>query len=327
MDVLEDDSNLIHSKFRKARRSYSQSVVSRLSSVEDHTIKSPGRKPIESCATISSFATIPATATAEIPSSTAESGIAAEAPTSLSRAEVPHNVEKHEELMHTKIDALPQPSGGLREAAYSSGTKSHLCGTNIIVHRPKSPVQQPSSSVAASNNNNNNIVNNNNYTISTVAGTGGTSVPISSTAFHCEVFRFDSADRERYLCDAISEEEEVFSPGPSPSSSTRSYDSPHIVLDSPRITISPLRITDDLSYPQSNQPAVTMDSQNRLMARVHTGLAMLPTSTVDQSRCLFGVPSSPVSPLTPNTPLSPSPLFSSDQTFQQGFLAELYRRR
>ena len=327
MDVLEDDSNLIHSKFRKARRSYSQSVVSRLSSVEDSTIKPPGRKPDENCGAISNLTAIPAATKEEIPGSAKESVTASEVSQPLPRAKVPHNVGKYEELMHTKIDALPQPSGGLLEAAYSSGTKPHLCGTNIFVHRPKSPVQQPSSSVAGSNNNNNNTINNNNNTINTLAGTGGPSVPLPSTAFHCEVFRFDSADRERYLCDAISEEEEVFSPGPSPSSSTRSYDSPHIVLDSPRITISPLRITDDSSYPQSNQPTVPMDSQNRLMARVHTGLAMLPTSTVDQSRCLFGVPSSPVSPLTPNTPLSPSPLFSSDQTFQQGFLAELYRRR
>jgi len=143
-----------------------------------------------------------------------------------------------------------------------------------------------------------------------------------------EVFRFDSTDRERYLCRAISEEEEVFSPGLSPSAySTRSYDSPRVLLDSPRITISPLAITD--SPPATpNWTQSSMEGQQGLLGRLNPGLTLLPaTATVDQSRCLFGVPPSPISPLTPNTPISPSPLFPSDQTFQQGFLAELYRRR
>ncbi|CAG7729642.1 unnamed protein product [Allacma fusca] len=301
MDVVEDDSNLFHSKFRKARRGYLP-VVSRLTTT---TEVSSGLLPVTgNCLLI----------TGPSPSTTFTGA-----------AFPPNSGGTPEDSMHTTLDLLPQPpSSGRLEALYSSGTKSPLsplCGTNILVNTPASPNLQPTTTTTPAGNNS---------ILSGTAGITGSAHPAPQipTTFHCEVFRFDSTDRERYLCNAISEEEEVFSPGPSPSSSTRSYDSPHIILDSPRITISPLHISDDPTPPYPPQPAsVSMDSQNRLMARVHTGLAMLPSSTVEQTRCLFGVPSSPVSPLTPNTPLSPSPLFNSDQTFQQGFLAELYRRR
>jgi hypothetical protein len=125
----------------------------------------------------------------------------------------------------------------------------------------------------------------------------------------------------------VSEEEEVFSP--SPSYSSYDYDSPQIVLDSPRITFSPLRIQDSPPYNSSSialTPSPKMESQNRLL-RGHPSLTMLPPSAASIERCLYGVPTSPISPLTPNTPLSPSPLFNVEQTFPQGFLAELYRRR
>lgn len=161
----------------------------------------------------------------------------------------------------------------------------------------------------------------------------------SAKGFPSEVFRFDSTDRERYLCSAISEEEEVFTHEQSLLAKT-SFESPHIILESPTSTAgddgSQLHLaeptTDEFLALGSNTALLTphshMDSQSRIMARVHTGLAMLPSTTVEQSSGLFGgIPSSPISPLTPNTPLSPSPLFSSDQMLQQGFLAELYRRR
>lgn len=145
----------------------------------------------------------------------------------------------------------------------------------------------------------------------------------SKPSFHTsEIFRFDSADRERYLCGAISEEEEVFSPGLSTTSS-RSFESPLVILDSPAITINSLH----LSHQESSQNLqIPMETKNHL-SLASAGVAMLPTTTsIESAQALFGISSSPISPLTPNTPLSPSPQFS-DQIFQQGLLAELYRRK
>jgi hypothetical protein len=298
MDISDEESCLIHSKFRKAKRQF----ASRLT--EQQVISATDVKPLEE----------PTTAYTSVASSIAlafevEEQMHVECPIPSNSEVATHVSNSRNNISSSHVDVFGSSGPGAVEGASKSPT---LFGTNLPV----------------------------------IIGTGGGGAAVSpsrvapllshmsvgsSSTFPCEVFRFDSTDRERYLCSAISEEEEVFSPGPSPSAlSTRSYDSNHIFLDSPRITISPLRIQDSppLTTLTANTPSPIMDSQNRLMARVHPGLAMLPPPvSVEQGR-LFGIPSSPVSPLTPNTPLSPSPLFSSDHsTFQQGFLAELYRRR
>lgn len=259
---------------------------------------------------------------------------------------------QHPQLIHAKFEIhpsqhIPVP---LHPPQYSGGTvlatSPSTFGTNLV-GTPSSPSSSggsyPSSSSSAALASCSSSSSSSSSGIICSGILGGPvppGIPPSlsmpgTTNFHGraveQVFRFDSTDRERYLCSAISEEdEEVFSPGPSPSSfSTRSFDSPHIVLDSPRITISPLRIEDSPpAIPTNLTPSPIMDSQNRLFPRVHTGLAVLPpTTNIDQARCLFGIPSSPVSPLTPNTPLSPSPLSPHEHMFQQGILEELYRRR
>lgn len=336
MDVGEDDFGLIHSKFRKAQRK----VVSRLttdSSSPSSILPPPPPVSLSSSADkdysqdSSSFASThsiahhhlhPTTITRSV--SFSEEHMHVESVLS----QAPPSFTSTPSRLDTVITSSAPPRTSVLPKSPIFGTNNSICfGAGALSHHPShsyvsSPVEpQPTSGRMPCG--------------------GGATNPSSapSSSFPCEVFRFDSTDRERYLCSAISEEEEVFGPGPSPSFSLSSnYDSPQIILDSPRITISPLRIQDSPPYSRTPTapltPSPKMDSQNKLMARVgghHPSLAMLPPSasiSLEQSRCLFGVPSSPVSPLTPNTPLSPSPLFNVDQqTFQQGFLAELYRRR
>lgn len=306
MDLGEEDAELIHSKFRKAQRK----VVSRLTT-DNQCVPTVGGDQQQQQRQHSPTYAHPH-----------------HHPTTLTRG------LSFEEHMHVE-SVLAKASPGFASTPNRLDT-----GVIRISALPKSPIFGTNISFSGATTSQPHTPTLHGSLVSSSGGrpthphmtSGGTSASSSSSSFPCEVFRFDSTDRERYLCSAISEEEEVFSPGPSPSSLS-SYDSPQVVLDSPRITISPLRIQDSppsyLPPSAALTPSPKMDSQNRLMARVHPSLTMLPppSASIEQSRCLFGVPSSPVSPLTPNTPLSPSPLFNVDQSFQQGFLAELYRRR
>ncbi|ODN00564.1 putative zinc finger protein [Orchesella cincta] len=349
MDIVDDDSALIHSKFHKAKRGLLSSSSSFQSQSQNHQSISPQHQSPspsiadaapsseQNCYLQTPFPPPNSSATTPIAASTiVDSIVDTEFRVSepLQKAALPQQQQHNYNIIHAKLEAVAaaaQQHNHHHHHQYSGGTTILLSppfGTNSVAGIPAA------GSSAGSPN----------HPISAGLNFGGPPPPPplptihpplpmpGTTNFHAreQVFRFDSTDRERYLCSAISEEdEEVFSPGPSPSSfSTRSYDSPHIVLDSPRITISPLRIEDSPPTIQNLTPSPIMDSHNRLFPRVHPGLAVLPpTTNIDQARCLFGVPSSPVSPLTPNTPLSPSPLSPHEHMFQQGILEELYRRR
>lgn len=168
-----------------------------------------------------------------------------------------------------------------------------------------------------------------------------------------EVFRFDSYDKERYLCGAISEEsEEVFSPLPR---SPNPLDSPHTIYprattDSPKLSVSPLRIKepsideDDIDF--SNHPTHQTASVIRAPPKVsvlrsdieggnftthYLGCSCQHCAPIDPHRLGPSLPHSPASshttssPHTPSTPISPA---SGQDYHSPGFyMSTLYRRR
>ncbi|KAJ4437773.1 hypothetical protein ANN_13711 [Periplaneta americana] len=160
---------------------------------------------------------------------------------------------------------------------------------------------------------------------------------------HGDVFRFDSADRERYHYGAISEEDEVedvFSPASS------SNKSPHSsTTDSPKISFSPLRLKDSsveddfeggnsctppLPRLQVRNPAEE-EQQHQQHHHQHqrypgcicplcsTGLGLVPHT---QERFF---PPSPVSPQTPISPV-PAPTYCFE-SFLHAKYPDLFRRR
>ena len=189
------------------------------------------------------------------------------------------------------------------------------------------------------------------------------------TAGQSDVFRFDSLDRERYLCQAISEEdEEVFPPLPAPLRSPHSLDSPlttRVTSDSPKLSISPLRIKDpsideeDLDFdtkPPSSASSFgsTEPPTSGGVIRGPPKVAVMRSDAVEGSshytacscqHCVLasqdpyrlgpsGLPHSPISPLTPSsphtpsTPISPSPGHHAENYFPPAaYLPDLYRRR
>ena len=170
-------------------------------------------------------------------------------------------------------------------------------------------------------------------------------VPSSS-----EIFRFDSYDKERYLCQAISEEnEDVFSPGPQ---SPTHLDSPHLFhsrssTDSPKLSISPLRIKepsideDDADYCRYPLTSV-IRAPPKLSVQRHESEGSIPTTHLLGCRCrncnsldphLLGpsLPHSPSSSYTsssPHTPLTPiSPASGQEYHCCVYPASTLYRRR
>ncbi|XP_076039620.1 zinc finger protein klumpfuss [Oratosquilla oratoria] len=168
---------------------------------------------------------------------------------------------------------------------------------------------------------------------------------LSRSPHRSNVFSFDSVDRERYLCRAISEEDEdVFSPGPSLSRSPHARDSPltRVNTDSPKLSFSPLRIKDpsideeDIDF--DTKPPSSASSFGSIDPPASAGvIRTLPKLSVMRSegglegcaaphypncscpRCSVGVrdsqrlgpssaamPHSPISPLTPSTPHTPN---------------------
>ncbi|ROT65281.1 hypothetical protein C7M84_016758 [Penaeus vannamei] len=162
-------------------------------------------------------------------------------------------------------------------------------------------------------------------------------------AAESDVFRFDSLDRERYLCRAISEEdEEVFSPG---------------LLAQPARCAAPPRLArarqGQLRLAQAVlQPPQDQGPQHRrggpgpgLELSVVRSDASDPGGHYQPCTCQHcalsardphrlgpaGVPHSPISPLTPSsphTPISPSPGHNVEHYFPPTvYLPDLYRRR
>lgn len=177
----------------------------------------------------------------------------------------------------------------------------------------------------------------------------------SPRAVQSDVFRFDSLDRERYMCRAISEEdEEVFSPVPK---SPHQRDSPltRVNTDSPKLSISPLRIKDasideeDIVEYETKPPSsasslgscevplsggvirgppklsVVRDVSDVQSGNIHYTSCSCPHCIMvsqDPHRLgLTALPHSPISPLTPSsphtptTPISPSHLQQHEQYF------------
>ena len=161
---------------------------------------------------------------------------------------------------------------------------------------------------------------------------------------HGDVFRFDSADRERYHYSAISEEDEVedvFSPASS------SNKSPHSsTTDSPKISFSPLRIKDNSIEEELDGGNSCTPPPPRLQVRSYmdsvadddnqhyspqprypgcsctycaTGSGLMP-HTPDR----FFSPS-PVSPQTPISP-APAPTYNFEH-FLHAKYPDLFRRR
>lgn len=168
-----------------------------------------------------------------------------------------------------------------------------------------------------------------------------------------EVFRFDSYDKERYLCGAISEEsEEVFSPLPR---SPNPLDSPHTIYprtttDSPKLSVSPLRIKEpsideeDLDFTQHPPYATTSvirappkvsvlrsDNDGAAPTTHYLGCSCQSCGPIDPHRLGPSLPHSPSSshttssPHTPSTPISPA---SGSEYYPAGiYMSTLYRRR
>ena len=181
------------------------------------------------------------------------------------------------------------------------------------------------------------------------------SVPSTS-----EVFRFDSYDRERYLCSSISEEnEDVFSPAYP--RSPNHLDSPYLLharhlTDSPKLSISPLRIkgpsfdeddgdsTHYYPHPQQHQPSVIRTAPKVSVLRIDSDSSSNPKNHLlgclckqctpfDPNRLGPSLPHSPASshtshtssPHTPSTPISPA--FGQDYNAHIFHGSNLYRRR
>ena len=180
-----------------------------------------------------------------------------------------------------------------------------------------------------------------------------TSSRIPTVHHSSDVFRFDSYDKERYLCRAISEEsEEVFSPLPR---SPNPLDSPHIypraITDSPKLSVSSLRIKEpsideedvDFSQHPSHHPTSVIRAPPKVSVLRSDVDCTNPSSThylgcscqtcapLDPHRLGPSLPHSPSSshttssPHTPSTPISPQ---SGYEYYPPGlYTSSLYRRR
>jgi DNA-directed RNA polymerase subunit RPC12/RpoP len=157
---------------------------------------------------------------------------------------------------------------------------------------------------------------------------------------HGEVFRFDSADRERYHYGAISEEDEVedvFSPASS------SNKSPHSsTTDSPKISFSPLRIKEELDGGNSCtpppprlqvrnfiDPATEDESQQCSPHPRYPGYpcSLCPTGSglLSHAQDRFFSPS-PISPQTPKSPPVAAPTYTFEHFLHTKY-PDLFRRR
>jgi len=161
---------------------------------------------------------------------------------------------------------------------------------------------------------------------------------------HGEVFRFDSADRDRYHYGAISEEDEVedvFSPASS------SNKSPHSsTTDSPKISFSPLRIKDNSIEEELDGGNSCTPPPPRLQVRsfadttieedvqhcsphpryqaYHCSLCPPASGFLPYAQDRF-FPHSPVSPQTPKSPVAaPTHTF---ENFLHAKYPDLFRRR
>ncbi len=153
-----------------------------------------------------------------------------------------------------------------------------------------------------------------------------------------QVFRFDSADRERlarYGTPSVEEEmEDVFS------QSSSSNKSPHSSnTDSPKINLSPLQIKEheELQLPQG---ATTKSKSKKTNEPSDKDEASTKHRTFNKCACpqctssKFGgaavhphfYPISPVSPLTPMSPL-PAPVYSFEHYLHTKYLPDFFRRR
>lgn len=161
---------------------------------------------------------------------------------------------------------------------------------------------------------------------------------------HGDVFRFDSADRERYHYGAISEEDEVedvFSPASS------SNKSPHSsTTDSPKISFSPLRIKDSsieeeldggnsctpppprLQVRNVVDPHAEDENQQYSPHPSYSGYtcSLCPTGSglLPHAQERFYSPS-PVSPQTPKSPVA-APTYTFEHFLQTKY-PDLFRRR
>lgn len=132
-----------------------------------------------------------------------------------------------------------------------------------------------------------------------------------------DVFRFDSADREKYGGSSeknVSEDEDVFSPASS------SNKSPHSSSDSPRISFSPLRFKEDDA--SSSPPLVRSATCHcyHCVTGVNVGGHPPPLHPYDRF-----FPASPISPLTPASPAPPP--YSFERYLHTKYLPDIFRRR
>lgn len=149
-----------------------------------------------------------------------------------------------------------------------------------------------------------------------------------------EVFRFDSADRERYHY-AISEEEEVEDVF-SPASSSKS---PHSsTTDSPKISFSPLRLKEeeiDSRTPPPPRIPMKWEPESSPLSQHCSPQPKYPGCSCPHCSSGLGFqsfphdqfyPSSPISPLTPVSPI-PAPAYSFEHYLHSKYLPDLFRRR
>ncbi|KAK4307724.1 hypothetical protein Pmani_020530 [Petrolisthes manimaculis] len=260
--------------------------------------------------------------------------------------------ETGEEAM--KVDTPPSPKEGPGEVVGNEGhqqkTAPHPQRSPGVIHVHRSGDSSMGGGGSSST------------TSSTSSSCGSGGPARSPHSVQCDVFRFDSVDRERYQyhCRAISEEdEEVFSPGP-PAHSPHARDSPALARvnsDSPKLSFSPLRIKD----PSIDEEDLDLDSKSQLSSEASSSTSVirsvLPKLSVVSSEtgepiahyppcschhCTVaardphrlgpsGLPHSPISPLTPtspHTPISPSPGHNVEHYFPPTvYLPDLYRRR
>jgi DNA-directed RNA polymerase subunit RPC12/RpoP len=166
-----------------------------------------------------------------------------------------------------------------------------------------------------------------------------------------QVFRFDVAERERYLSGGSSTEtaashpallntnvlsvqehdqanaEDIFSPasGRSPHSS---MSSPQVSVDSPRICFSPLRIKDSI---EEEDPSRLLQTLPKLSVRGCESPAPHQVQSQPPPQLnRLGIGSRPISPnpsLSPTTPISPSTTPLHALRHLPAYLTEVYRRR
>ncbi|XP_037084722.1 transcription factor Sp5-like [Pollicipes pollicipes] len=171
----------------------------------------------------------------------------------------------------------------------------------------------------------------------------------SPRALSSDVFRFDSLDRERFACRAISEEEEdVFSPASSRSPHS-SIDSPFVGHGSPLPGLSPLRVKEEPDSEAKHEPhAPTVGPPPRLQVVTCERDAGAPRKPPPHrlnfcacAQCAAGADGdgrleapgrlpagSPLSPLTPVSPAASGSLSQSPLPLEYlSQLSELYRRR